>query len=199
MTPRQPTPDTVRTDVTQLLREWSHGNELASQPLLTAVYSELHRQAARAMRHESPAHTLQPTALVNEAYLRLLEQQHIQWRNRAHFFGVAAHLMRRILVDHARARLAAKRGGDAQRLSVDDVEVPDPASAAAQDADIVALHEALERLASLDPDQERLVEMRYFSGLTIEETAVALDISPATVKREWAAARAWLQRELAPQ
>ena len=192
-------PDDAPSDVTQLLRAWSNGDRSAEEALLRAVLDELRRQAARAMRRESPTHTLQPTALVNEAYLRLIDQRHAHWRNRAHFFGVAANLMRRILVDHARSRLAAKRGGDIQRISIGDVEPPDRASESAQDVDLLALHEALERLAVLDPTQERLVELRYFSGLTIEETAEALGISPATVKREWAFARAWLRRELERQ
>jgi len=197
MTPPHPlSPPPAVGDVTQLLRAWSDGDRSVGERLVGAVYGELHRQAARAMRRESPTHTLQATALVHEAYLRLIDQQRVEWRNRAHFFGVAAQLMRRILVDHARARLSAKRGGDAQRLSIGDVEPVDPSSELAQDVDILALHEALERLAALDPEQERLVELRYFSGMTIEETAEALGISPATVKREWAVARAWLRREL---
>ena len=197
MTPlRRSSPDAAPADVTVLLRAWRDGDPGAEQLLMAAVHDELHRQAERAMRRESPAHTLQPTALVNEAYLRLVGQQHVDWRNRAHFYGVAAQQMRRVLVDHARGRLAAKRGGDAQRLSVEDIELADPSCGAAQDLDILALHDALERLAALDPDQERLVEMRYFSGMTIDETAEELGISPATVKREWDIARAWLQREL---
>ena len=193
MSPAEP-----QRDITQLLKAWSDGDSSAGSLLMTAVHDDLRRQAARAMRHESPTHTLQPTALVNEAYLRLIDQSRVEWRNRAHFFGVAAQLMRRILVDHARARLSAKRGGHAQRISIGDVEPVDRASEMAQDVDLLALHEALERLAKLDPEQERLVEMRYFSGLSIEETAEALHISPATVKREWAFARAWLRRELSP-
>ena len=190
-------PDDAPVDVTQLLQAWSDGDRTVEEPLLRAVLGELRQQAVRAMRRESPTHTLQPTALVNEAYLRLIDQRRVQWRSRAHFFGVAASLMRRILVDHARRRLAEKRGGDANRISISDVEPADRASEAAQDVDVLALHEALERLAALDPEQERLVELRYFSGLTIEETAEALGISPATVKREWRFARAWLRRELA--
>ena len=189
-------PDAAPSDVTLLLRAWRNGDANVEQQLLKAVEGELHRQAARALRNESPGHTLQPTALVNEAYLRLIDQRHVDWRNRAHFFGIAAQLMRRILVDHARGRLSAKRGGNAQRISIGDVEPVDPASELAQDIDLLALHEALQRLAALDPTKERLVELRYFTGLTIEETAEALDISPATVKREWTFARAWLRREL---
>ena len=183
-------------DITELLRAWSNGDRSAEESLLRAVLAELHRQAERAMRREPPTHTLQPTALVNEAYLRLIDQRRVQWRNRAHFFGVAANLMRRILVDHARRRLADKRGGDVQRISIGGVEPADPASEATQAVDLLALHDALERLAALDPKWEQLIELRYFSGLTIEETAEALGISPATVKREWTFARAWLRREL---
>jgi RNA polymerase sigma factor (TIGR02999 family) len=150
------------------------------------------------MRREGSEHTLQATALVHEAYLRLVDQHHVVWRNRAHFFGVAAQLMRRILVDHARSRHAAKRGGGMQQLALGDADAA--ASPAADDGvDVISLHEALERLAALDPAQARLVELRYFGGLNIDETAQALDISPATVKREWATARAWLRRELAAQ
>ena len=183
-------------EVTSLLLAWRAGNVAAGEQLAPIIYAELHRQAVRAMRRENSAHTLQATALVNEAYLRLIDQQRVEWRNRAHFFGVASQLMRRILVDHARTRQAAKRGGGARAVTLDDVE------AAARDGwsddgdEILAVHEALERLATFDADQARLVELRYFAGLTIEETAAALDISPATVKREWAIARGWLKREL---
>ena len=162
---------------------------------MAAVYDELHRQAARAMRRETPEHTLQATALVSEAYLRLIDQRRVQWRNRAHFFGVAAQLMRRILVDHARGRHAAKRGGGMAQLTLGD----DDAASGAPDergVDVLVLNEVLERLATMDPAQARIVELRYFGGLTIEDTAEALGVSPATVKREWAVARAWLRREL---
>jgi RNA polymerase sigma factor (TIGR02999 family) len=165
---------------------------------LPAVYAELRRQAGRAMRRESPENTLQATALVHEAYLRLVDQRRVVWRNRAHFFGLAAQLMRRILVDHARERHAAKRGGGLRQLTISEANAPAP-SPPDEGVDVLALHEALERLAALDPDQARLVELRYFGGLSIEETAEALDVSPATVKREWAIARAWLRRELSVQ
>ena len=179
--------------VTQLLLAWSAGDAAAGERLLPLVYQELHGQAARAMRREAGEHTLQATALVHEAYLRLIDQRRVEWRNRAQFMGVAAEVMRRVLVDHARSRLAAKRGGGVQRVTLDE-EGHD----AAPDAglDILELHEALERLASMDPPQSRIVELRYFGGLSIEETAEAMHISPATVKREWAIARAWLRREL---
>ena len=184
------------SDVTALLVAWSNGEHSAAEQLIPAVYAELYRQAARAMRREGAGHTLQATALVHEAYLRLVDQQHVEWRNRAHFFGIAAQVMRRVLVDHARARLAAKRGGELQRITLGTAfDVADAGGDG--DTDVLALHEALERLATLDPEQARLVELRYFGGLTIEETAGALGVSPATVKREWALARAWLRRELA--
>jgi RNA polymerase sigma factor (TIGR02999 family) len=188
-------PDELQSppDVTALLLSWSGGERSAADRLIPAVYDELRRQAARAMRREGHEHTLQTTALVHEAYLRLVDQQRVQWRNRAHFFGIAAEVMRRVLVDHARARQAAKRGGGAQRITLGDAL---GVSRESEDADVLALHEALERLALLDPGQARLVELRYFAGLTIEESAEALEVSPATVKREWAVARAWLRREL---
>jgi RNA polymerase sigma-70 factor (ECF subfamily) len=182
-------------DVTALLLAWRGGDAAATDQLLRVIYDELHRQASRAMRREDSAHTLQATALVNEAYLRLVDQRRVEWRNRAHFFGIAAQLMRRILVDHARARAAAKRGGGERALSLTDADSP-VGGATDDGVDVLALHEALEKLAALDPDQARVVELRYFSGLSIDETAEALDVSPATVKREWATARAWLRREL---
>ena len=184
-------------DVTQLLIGWGAGDHAAEEQLLSAVYTELHRQAARAMRRESDEVTLQATALVHEAYLRLIDQSRVQWSNRAHFFGVAAQLMRRILVDHARRRRAQKRGDGVRPLALDDSD--GPASASNDDAgvDLLVLNDALERLGELDERQARIVELRYFAGLSIEDTAEALRISPATVKREWAVARAWLRRELA--
>ena len=180
-------------DVTALLLAWRAGDAEAGERLLPLVYEELHRQAARAMRREDEAHTLQATALVHEAYLRLVDQRHVDWKNRAHFFGVAAQAMRRVLVDHARGRLAEKRGGTMQRVTLGDAGAEPSADAGLE---VLALHEALERLAALDPEQARLVELRYFGGLGIEETAEALGVSAATVKREWAVARAWLRREL---
>lgn len=181
-------------DVTQMLVAWGNGSADAGEELLAAVYAELHSQAARAMRREAVDHTLQPTALVHEAYLRLIDQRRVQWKNRAQFFGVAAQLMRRILVDHARGRDAAKRGGGVATITLEDA---DAAAEQANDVvDVLALHDAIEKLAALDPDQARVVELRYFGGMSIEETAEVLEISPATVKREWAVARAWLKREL---
>lgn len=182
-------------DVTQLLVAWGNGSADAGDELLAAVYAELHSQAARAMRREAVDHTLQATALVHEAYLRLIDQRRVQWRNRAQFFGVAAQLMRRILVDHARGRDAAKRGGGVATITLEDVDAA--ADHSTNDTvDVLALHDAIEKLAALDPDQARVVELRYFGGMSIEETAEVMDISPATVKREWAVARAWLKREL---
>jgi RNA polymerase sigma factor (TIGR02999 family) len=182
-------------DVTQLLLAWSRGDRTAGDQLLPVIYAELHRRAAAAMRREQDGHTLQPTALVHEAYMRLVDQRRVEWQNRAQFYGVAAQLMRRILIDHAREHLAQKRGGGAHQVTLSGIEaVPDD-----DPVDVLALHEALERLARLDARQARLVELRYFGGLSIEETAEALDVSPATVKREWATARAWLKRELAGQ
>jgi RNA polymerase sigma factor (TIGR02999 family) len=183
-------------DITHLLLSWSAGDKSSGDALMAAVYDELHRQASRAMGREQPGHTLQATALVSEAYLRLVDQRRVQWKNRAHFFGIAAQLMRRILVDHVRARLAEKRGGATQLLTLEDVasvhDTPED-----NGVDVLALHDALQRLAAFDPDQARIVELRYFGGLTIQDTAEALGSSPATVKREWAIARAWLRRELA--
>jgi len=149
------------------------------------------------MRRESDDVTLQATGLVHEAYLRLIDQSRVEWRNRAHFFGVAAQLMRRILVDHARRRRARKRGDGVWPLTLDDADAAPSASPAAEPVDVLVLNDALERLAELDDRQARIVELRYFAGLNIEDTAEALRISPATVKREWVVARAWLRRELA--
>jgi RNA polymerase sigma factor (TIGR02999 family) len=198
MPSEHPRPESTPSDVTQLLVAWGAGDAAAAERLVPAVYAELRRQAARAMRREGCENTLQTTALVHEAYLRLVDQRRVVWRSRAHFFGVAAQLMRRILVDHARGRHAAKRGGGLQQLALVDADAAIPA-AAEVGVEVIALHEALERLAALDPAQARLVELRYFGGLSIEETADALDVSPATVKREWAIARAWLRRELGTQ
>jgi RNA polymerase sigma factor (TIGR02999 family) len=179
-------------DVTGLLQAWGGGDPTALDRLVPIVYDELHRQAQRYLRRENPGHTLQTTALVHEAYLRLVDQREARWQNRAQFFGVAAQAMRRILVDHARRHQAAKRGGSAVPVPLEEGEV----AAAGSGVDLVALDDALTRLATLDLQQARVVELRYFTGLGIEETAEALGISPATVKREWAMARAWLKREL---
>src|ERR1700688_729640 len=180
------------TRINKLLADWGQGNEEAREALIPMVYNELRRQARRHLRGERPDHTLESAALVNEAYLRLVRQGATRWQNRAHFFGVAAQLMRHILVDHARGRLAAKRGAGAPLLALD----PRIALPQKREVDLVALDDALTKLAALDPQQSRLIELRFFGGLSIEETAVVLGISPATVKREWATARAWLQREM---
>lgn len=191
-----PDPAAPPPDVTALLLAWGSGDKSAGAHLLPAIYDELHRQAARAMRREPAEHTLQPTALVHEAYLRLVDQRRAEWHNRAQFFGVAAQIMRRILVDHARAQHAAKRGGAMQQITLTDANQAAAAQLDGDALDILALHDALDRLAAMDPEQARLVELRYFGGMNIDETAEALGISPATVKREWAVARAWLRREL---
>lgn len=179
-------------NLTELLQRWGRGDREALDRLLPIVYGELRRQAARYLRKERPGNTLQPTALVHEAYLRLINQRDVEWQNRAHFFGLAAQLMRRILVDHARERLAAKRGGADIRLTLDEWV----AAADAGDVDLLALDEALTRLAALDGRQGRVVELRFFSGLNVEETARVLGVSPATVKLDWSMAKAWLRREL---
>jgi RNA polymerase sigma-70 factor (ECF subfamily) len=160
--------------------------------LLPLVYQELRRLAASYLRRERPGQTLQPTALVHEAYLRLMKDKPNRWQNRAHFCAIAAHSMRQILIERARARGALKRGGARPRVTLDEALL----AGGERSIDLVALDEALERLAALDPEQARLVELRFFGGLTVEETAEAMDISPATVKRHWAVARAWLAREL---
>jgi RNA polymerase sigma factor (TIGR02999 family) len=179
------------SDVTGLLVAWSNGEEEAGGVLIAAVYGELLRLARAYLRRERPDHSLPPTALVHEAYVKLVDQTRVRWQNRAHFFGIAAQQMRRILVDHARARGAGKRGG-AVTVPLSDLDVGiDPPH-----ADIVALDIALHKLARIDARQSQLVELRYFGGLTVEETAAILGVAPITVKRDWALARAWLFREL---
>ncbi|MGH9203284.1 MAG: sigma-70 family RNA polymerase sigma factor [Vicinamibacterales bacterium] len=180
-------------EITQLLIAWGDGQRETLDQLVPLVYDDLRRLAGGYMQRETPGHPLQPTALVHEAYVRLIDQRRVQWRNRAHFFGVAASMMRRILVDHARARRAEKRGGAAERVTLegDDVAAPEQ-----NGIDVLALHESLERLAAFDPQQERIVELRYFGGLTIEEAAEVVGVSPATVVREWTIAKAWLRAYL---
>jgi RNA polymerase sigma factor (TIGR02999 family) len=180
-------------DITALLQAWSAGNPNALDELMPVVYAELHRLARARLRGEREHHTLQATALVNETYVRLVGQTRIHWLNRAQFFGTAAELMRRILVDHARERGSAKRGGLATRVELDEAL----GAAEARDVDVLALNVALDRLERLDARQCRLVVLRFFGGLTIEEAAGVLDISPATAKREWLTAKMWLRRELA--
>lgn len=179
-------------DVTQLLVDWGKGDKQALDGLMPLVYDELHRIASRYLRRERQGHTLQTTALINEAYMRLVDQNRVSWQSRAHFFGVAAQMMRRILVDHARSHLYAKRGGGAQKLTLDEAI----ATPQERDLDLVALDDALTTLAEIDPQQGRIIELRYFGGLTIGETAEVLSISPATVKRDWNMAKAWLYGEI---
>lgn len=185
----------AEADITSLLIRWSDGDARALDQLLPVVYDECRRIAARQLRRERADHTLAPTALVHELYLRLVDQERASWESRSHFFGVAARLMRRVLVDHARARCAAKRGGSVIFVPLED---SDGASGDPDLADILAIDEALERLGEHFPDQVRIVELRYFAGLTVEETARAVGRSARTVKREWRLARAWLHRELQP-
>ena len=182
----------ARPDTKAMLDGASKGDEQALAALMPIVYDELRRLAASYMRRERPGQTLQPTALVHDVYIRLLGDTGLSWQNRAHFFGIAAQLMRRILVDYARSRGSEKHGGEQIHLALDDALD----EAAARDADLVALDDALTSLAALDPQQSRIIELRYFGGLTIEETAEALGISDTTVEREWRMARAWLLREL---
>jgi RNA polymerase sigma factor (TIGR02999 family) len=184
-------------DVTRLLARWSRGEQEALNELLPIVYGELRRMAGRQLRAKRQEHTLTPTALVHEVYLRLVDQRRADWQNRTQFFAVAARLMRRVLVDHARARLAGKRGGGLVVVPLE--QAGDPEAVASPLADVLAVDEALTRLAALDGDQARLVELRFFAGLTVEEIAPLLGRSERTVKREWRLARAWLFRELQPR
>ena len=178
--------------ITQLLVKWRDGDKAALDELARQIYGELRGLARYYLRQERPCHTLQPSDLVNEAFLRLVNEKDIDWQNRAHFFGIAAVRMRHILVEHARGRCAAKRGGGEYLLSLSKVD----RVAEERDVNLLALDDALSRLEALDPQKSRIVEMRYFAGLTIEETAEALRISPATVKRDWSMARAWLRSEI---
>src|SRR5499433_3687097 len=182
-------------NVTQLLLAWSNGDQAARDQLMSAVYDELHRLARSYMKRESPGHTLQTSALVNEAFLRLVDQRNVHWRSRAHFYGIAAQMMRRILVDYARSRSSEKRGAGAPALTLDEsLIVSDERS-----AEVVAVHEALEQLSKLDPRKEKIVELRFFGGLSIEETAEVLGVSPGTVMRDWTLAKAWLRREISAE
>jgi RNA polymerase sigma-70 factor, ECF subfamily len=198
----------MQQPVTQLLAQWRDGDERAFAQLSALMYEELRQLAQRHLRRERSNHTMQKTALVNEAFVRLVGQQSVDWQSRAHFIGLASKLMRRVLVDYARARLADKRGGGAGVLSLDDMaapetdEAPDTTPTALQHLDahtqeeVSAIDQALQRLEQIDERQAQIVEMRYFGGLTVEQTAEAIGISEATVKREWTLARAWLRREL---
>jgi RNA polymerase sigma factor (TIGR02999 family) len=178
--------------ITQLLVKWSDGDPQALDQLTPLVYDELRQMARTYLRRERSDHTLQATALVHEAYLRMIDQDSVSWRNRAHFFGIASQMMRRILVNHALARAAEKRGGRTEKLTLDEaIHLPDQ-----REIDLLALDDALKQLEMLDPQQTRIVELRFFGGLSIEETAEALRISAATVKRDWRTARLWLRRQL---
>ncbi|CAN5601158.1 sigma-70 family RNA polymerase sigma factor [soil metagenome] len=181
-----------RQHVTQMLVDWSRGNREAAVQLMPLVYDELRLIARGYLQRERSDHTLQATALVHEAYLRMVDQTQLSWENRAHFFGMAAQVMRRILVDHARRHRAEKRGGEWAKVELDEARL----SASLRPVDLVALDEALLDLAKLDPRQSQIVELRFFGGLTIEEAAEVLDVSPRTVRREWRIAKAWLRREI---
>jgi RNA polymerase sigma factor (TIGR02999 family) len=184
--------ETPSPDVTNLLVAWGKGDQQAFNTLMPEVQKELHRLAAHYMANERPGHDLQATALINEAYLRLVDWKNIQWADRAHFFGMAANMMRRVLVDCARSRDRVKRGGEAIQVSiVEAANVPAP-----QAADVLALDDVLKELENIDPRKSRIIEMRFFGGLSMEETAEALNVSIATVRRDWSLARAWLFREL---
>ena len=180
-------------EVTQLLLEWSNGDKAALDKLIPLIHEELRRLAHHYMSRERPGHTLQTTALVDEAYVRLVNRKDVHWQNRAHFFAISAQLMRTILVDHARSHAYAKRGGGARKISLDETMIISQQRA----AEVVALDDVLKELANFDPQQSRIVELRFFGGLTIEETAEVLSLSPATIKREWSTAKAWLYHELA--
>jgi RNA polymerase sigma-70 factor (ECF subfamily) len=179
-------------EVTQLLLDWSQGNQAALDRLMPLVDRELHRLAHHYMRRENPGHTLQTTGLVNEAYLKLIDQRHVHWKNRAHFFALSAQLMRRILVDHARKRNYEKRGGGARKISFDEALF----ISQERGSDLIALDEALNKLAAIDPRKSKIVELRFFGGLSVEETAEALAVSAVTVMREWRMAKAWLYNSL---
>ncbi len=182
----------VADDVTELLRYMSKGDEEAASKLIALVYKELRRLAESCMRHERKDHTLQPTALVHEAYLKLIAQRSVDWQSRAHFFGIAAQLMRRILIDHARGHLRDKRGGGEKPILLDETLVFAPE----RSLELIRLDGSLDRLAQIDARQSRIVELRFFAGLTVEEIAKALGISPKTVKRDWSVAKAWLHGDL---
>jgi RNA polymerase sigma factor (TIGR02999 family) len=184
--------DPLSHNITHLLNEWNAGDPQALDRLTPLVYEELRHQAARYLRRERPGHTLQTTALIHEAYLRLVDAKDVHWQNRAHFFAIAANLMRRVLVDHARRRDADKRGGSQVRVQLDEAL----AVADATNVDLLAINEALDRLTVIDPQQARVVELRFFGGLSVEEAAAALGVSPKTIKRDWSVARAWLRREI---
>ena len=180
-------------EISRILHEWSDGGQEASEKLMPLVYDELRRQAARYLRRERPGHTLQTTALIHETYLKLIDQRNVDWQNRAHFYGIAAQAMKRILLDYAKARHRKKRGGAAENLPLDEARF---VVSVDKSVDLIALDEALTRLARLDKRQAGIVELKFFAGLSIEDIAETLQISPATVKREWNSAKAWLHSEI---
>ena len=182
-----------KNEITQWLAGCKGADSQTFEELLPLVYDELHRRAVQLFSRESPGHTLQPTALVNEVYLRMLDQRKMNWQNRAQFFALAARMMRRILVSHARSRKAAKRGGRETRITLTD----DAAAAPERDVNLLAVDEALTKLDQIDPDKSRMVELRFFSGLSVEETAEVMGVSPRTINRQWETAKAWLYREIA--
>src|SRR5215470_4635615 len=182
-------------EITRLLQGWSDGDEQALEKLTPLLYRELHRMAHRYMRQERPGHTLQTTALINEAYLRLISWKNVRWQNRAQFFGVSAQLMRKILVDFARSRNYAKRGAGGHVISLDDVPVVSRDRA----RDILALDDALQRLADIDPRKSQIVELRFFGGLSLEETAEVLKVSSRTIRREWDLAKTWISRQMSAE
>lgn len=176
-------------DITQLLAAWGNGDQNALDQLMPLVYSELHRLAHRHMKKERPGHTLQTSALLNEVFVRLVDQRHVTWKSRAHFFAIAAQMMRRILVDYARSRRYAKRGGDARQVSLNEELI----ISRQRSADILDLHDALNELATIDERKSKIVELKFFGGLSIEETAEVLGVSPGTVMRDWTLSKAWLR------
>ena len=187
-----PIPSLPPQEVTQLLVDWGNGNQAALDRLMPVVYTELRQLAHRYMRRERPGHTMQTTALIHEAYLRLVDQNQVRWQHQAHFFGIAARLMRQILIEHARSRTRAKRGGGVGTISLDEAAIVSQARA----TELLALDDALERLATMDPRKSQVVELRFFGGLSVEEAAQVLNIAPNTVLRDWRMAKAWLRREI---
>ena len=187
-----PIPSLPPQEVTQLLVDWGNGNQAALDRLMPVVYTELRQLAHWYMRRERPGHTMQTTALIHEAYLRLVDQNQVRWQHQAHFFGIAARLMRQILIEHARSHTRAKRGGGVGTISLDEAAIVSQARA----TELLALDDALERLATIDPRKSRVVELRFFGGLSVEEAAIVLNVAPNTVLRDWRLAKAWLHREI---
>jgi len=183
---------TQKSEITEMLQEWSGGKQEALDALLPLVYNELHRQAAGFLRRERVGHTLQTTALIHETYLKLIDQREVDWQNRAHFFGIAAQIMRRILLNYARDQNRQKRGGKAIHVSLSEAMV----MPAQKDRELIALNDALNKLEALDARKSKVVELRYFGGLSVEESAEVLKVSPITVMRDWQFAKAWLAREM---